>query len=119
MTFSGALSISKTTTKANQRSYRIGEKERAHLFWDTNNQIASLHNKHEERGNEYQKVKYDGIDASWEEELVSDDSTICPLHTKSRTLDHSLHLSLPRIQRSPDSTFFPRKELDEFDLHPI
>ena len=115
MTFSGVLSIPKTTTKANQRSYRISEKERAHHKWDTDNEIASLHNKNDERDDGYQN---DGIDASSEENIVSDDSMMGPLHARSRTLDHPLHLSLLRIQRSPDSTFFPRKEFYEFDLHP-
>ena len=73
MSFSGVLSIPKTTTKANQRSYRKGEKERAHHKWDTNNQIASLHNKNDERDDGYQN---DGIDASWEETILSDDSMI-------------------------------------------
>ena len=70
------------------------------------------------RGTRPKEVKHDGVDASWEENIVSNDSMISQLHARSRTRDHPLHLSLPRTQRSPNSTFFPRKELDEFDLHP-
>ena len=43
---------------------------------------------------------------------------IRPLYAKSRTVDNSLHLSLDRVQRSPNPTSSPRKELHEFDLHP-
>ena len=113
MTFSGVISIPKTTTKANQRSYRIGEKERAHHKWNANNQIASLHNKNDERDDGYQN---DVINASWEENIVSDD--IGSLYARSRTFDHPLHLSLSRIHLSHNSTFFLRKECNEFDLQP-
>ena len=70
------------------------------------------------RGTRPKEVKHDGVDASWEENIVSDDSMIRPLYARSRTLDHPLHLRLPRIQSSPNSTFFPRKTYNEFDLHP-
>ena len=128
ITFRRVLPIPKSAVGYNQNHSaivtRLGEK-RAHHKWNTNNQLASVHNKYEERANGHhnggtrpKELKYEGIDASWEENIVSDDSMIGPLHAGSRTRDHPLHLCLPRIQLSSNSTFFPRKEYNEFDLHP-
>ena len=64
--------------KTNQRSCRIDEKRVAHRKRNTNRQLASLHNKHEERDNGDQnggtrpkEVKHDGIDPSWGEDRTS------------------------------------------------